>query len=114
MPQTLAIAPAPSALSGHRLRLGKVCVAIQGNAPAELMERAEAALKDSKFLEFRLDSLAKPLSALPYLKQFLAEHRDLTAIATCRRKSTGGVFDGGLTAELEILTKTAQAGLPDY
>jgi 3-dehydroquinate dehydratase/shikimate dehydrogenase len=110
MPQTLAIAPAPSALSGHRLRLGKVCVAIQGNAPAELMERAEAALKDSKFLEFRLDSLAKPLSALPYLRQFLAEHRDVTAIATCRRKSSGGGFDGGLTAELEILTKAAQAG----
>jgi hypothetical protein len=34
--------------------------------------RAEAALADSKFLEFRLDSLAKPAAALPRVKEFLA------------------------------------------
>ena len=50
------------------------------------MERAEAALQDSKFLEFRLDSLPKPAAALPKVKEFLAAHRDVTAIATCRRK----------------------------
>jgi 3-dehydroquinate dehydratase/shikimate dehydrogenase len=50
-----------------------------------MMERAEAALRDSKFLEFRLDSLPNP-AALPKLKEFLAAHRDVTAIATCRRK----------------------------
>jgi len=74
------------------------------------MERAEAALKDSRFFEFRLDSLPKPAAALPYLRQFLAEHRDVTGIATCRRKGTGGGFDGPLATELEILTKAAQAG----
>ena len=103
-------APAPVAPAGPRLRLGKMCVAIQAGSPAELMERAEEALKDSKFLEFRLDSLPKPAGAMAYLKQFLAEHRDVTAIGTCRRKSFGGNFDGPLTAEIEILTKTAQAG----
>jgi len=92
------------------LRLGKVCVAIQAGSPAELMDRAETALKDSKFLEFRLDSLPKPASALMYLKQFLAEHREVTAIGTCRRKAHGGGFDAPLATELEILTKAAQAG----
>ena len=95
---------------GARLRVPKVCVAIQAGSPAEMMERAEAALKDSRFMEFRLDSLPKPASAMAYLKQFLAEHRDVTAIATCRRKAHGGGFDGPLASELEILTKAAQSG----
>jgi hypothetical protein len=96
MPHATAIAPSVSNHSGPRLRLSKVCVAIQGSSPAELMERAETALKDSHFLEFRLDSLPKPLAVLPYLRQFLAEHREVTAIATCRRKPFGGGFDGPL------------------
>jgi 3-dehydroquinate dehydratase / shikimate dehydrogenase len=98
-----------------RLRVGKVCIAIQGATPAEMLARAESALgesllSESRFLEFRLDELAKPAAAIPYLKQFLAEHRDVTAIATCRRKAHGGNFAGALTAELEMLTKAAQAG----
>jgi 3-dehydroquinate dehydratase/shikimate dehydrogenase len=108
MPQALTMstpAPAPP-----RLRLGKLCVAIQGNSPAELFDRAEAVSKDFKFIELRLDSLSKPANALSYLKQFLGEHRDTTVIATCRRKSHGGGFDGPLAAQLEILTKAALAG----
>ena len=95
---------------GPRLRLGKICVAIQASSPAEIVERASSALKDSKFLEFRLDSLAKPAAAMPKLKEFLAGHRDVTAIATCRRKEYGGNFAGSLTAELEALLKAAEAG----
>jgi 3-dehydroquinate dehydratase/shikimate dehydrogenase len=93
-----------------RLRLGKVCVAIQGESPAELLERAGAAAKDSKFLEFRLDSCPKPAAALPKLKEFLADHRDVTAIATCRRKQFGGSFVGSLTSELEVLSAAVEAG----
>lgn len=110
MPNAAVIAPPVSAPVPPRLRLGKLCVAIQGSSPAELMERAEAACKDFKFLELRLDSLSKPASALPYVKQFLAEHKDVTVIATCRRKAHGGSFDGPLTSELDILTKAAQCG----
>jgi 3-dehydroquinate dehydratase / shikimate dehydrogenase len=90
--------------------LGKLCVAIQAGSAAEMMERAEAALKDTRFLEFRLDSLGRPGSALAALTEFLAEHKDVTAIATCRRKDHGGHFAGSLTAELEVLLKAAQAG----
>lgn len=110
MPQALDTAAPVLAPAAPRLRLGKLCVAIQGSSPAELMERAEMAGKDFKFLELRLDSLAKPGNAVPYVKQFLREHRDITVIATCRRKTNGGAFDGPLAAELEILTKAAQAG----
>jgi 3-dehydroquinate dehydratase/shikimate dehydrogenase len=98
------------AVAPPRLRLGKVCVAIQGASPAELFERARAAARDSKFLEFRLDSCPKPATALPKLKEFLADHRDVAAIATCRRKQFGGNFVGSLTSELEVLLAAAEAG----
>jgi 3-dehydroquinate dehydratase/shikimate dehydrogenase len=97
-------------LAPPRLRVGKLCVAIQAHSPAELIERAEAGLADSKFLEFRLDSLPKPAAALPQVKEFLASHREVTAIATCRRKAFGGQFDGALRAELDVLAKAAEAG----
>ena len=93
-----------------RLRPGKLCVAIQAETAAEMMERASAALRDTKFLEFRLDSLAQPGDGVLKVKEFLAEHRDVTAIATCRRKENGGNFVGPLAAEFEILLKAAEAG----
>ncbi len=96
--------------SGPRLRLAKLCVAVQGSTPEELFTRAEAALKDARFLEFRLDGLAKPASGLPQLRDLLARNRDVTAIATCRRKDFGGHFTGSLTTELDILVKAAEAG----
>ena len=111
MPQTTAIPPPPvPAPAPPRLRLGKLCVAIQGGSPAELMDSAEAASVHFKFLELRLDSLSKPANAFPYLKQFLSEHKDVTVIATCRRKTLGGGFDGPLASQLEILSKAAQIG----
>ena len=101
--------PLPRA-SAHPLRVGKLCVAIQGGSAGEMLERAEAALRDSKFLEFRLDSLSKPAAALPMLRDFLAAHRDVTAIATCRRKPFGGNFGGSLASELDVLSAAAEAG----
>jgi 3-dehydroquinate dehydratase/shikimate dehydrogenase len=44
------------------------------------------------------------------LKDFLAAHRDVTAIATCRRKQFGGNFVGSLTSEFEVLSNAAEAG----
>lgn len=108
---TGVLAPDPASLPiGPRLRVGKLCVSLQGSTPAELMERAEAALADCKFLEFRLDWLAKPAAALPQMKEFLSRRRDVTAIGTCRRKNNGGKFSGSLTAELDILLKAAECG----
>ncbi len=107
-PTTTIEAPPPPVVV--RPRLGKICVAIQGDSPAELWRTAEALGVDARFVEFRLDSLPKPAAALPGLKDFLSNHRDFTAIATCRRKSHGGNFTGSLTAELEILTQAAEAG----
>jgi 3-dehydroquinate dehydratase/shikimate dehydrogenase len=100
-------------VAGHarpRLHLAKLCVAIQAPTPAEMMKRAEMAVKDGKFLEFRLDFVPRPATVMADLKEFMAEHRDVTAIATCRRKENHGHFSGSLSAELDLLLKAAQAG----
>jgi len=38
-----------------RSRIGKICVAIIGSTPAEMLEKATAVVKENPFLEFRLD-----------------------------------------------------------
>lgn len=93
-----------------RARIGKLCVAIIGSSPAEMVEKAAEAVRENTFIEFRLDYLPNPLAALPKLKQFLGERSEVTAIATCRRASTGGKFKGTIAAELEVLEKAAGSG----
>ncbi len=93
-----------------RSRLGKLCVAITGATPTEMIDRATEILRETNFLEFRLDYLAKPAAALPALEAFLAANGAATAIATCRLKENGGRFDGSRTAALDILLKAAVAG----
>ncbi len=113
MPLTVSSPPesiAPQPPSGPRVRVGKLCVAVQGSTPRELIARAESALNDSTFIELRLDSLPKPAAVLADLKAFLSRRRDVAAIATCRRKAFGGQFVGSLNSELEILLKAAEAG----
>ena len=93
-----------------RSRIGKICVAITGNTPEDMLEKATAVLKETNFLEFRLDYLAKPAAALPQLKDFLAANSAATVIATCRCKENGGKFSGSNTSALDVLLKAAEAG----
>src|SRR5271154_1368089 len=93
-----------------RSRVGKICVAIIGSTAAEMLEKATAVVKETTFLEFRLDYLEKPLLAMPKLKNFLTENNAVTAIATCRRTANGGKFSGNVAAELEVLSKASSAG----
>ncbi len=93
-----------------RSRITKVCVAITGSTSAEMIEKATSVVKETPFLEFRLDYLDKPLLALPKLKQFFADNSVATGLATCRRVENGGKFAGSLSAELEVLMKCASVG----
>lgn len=93
-----------------RSRLGRVCVAITGNTPQEMLERAEEALRENSFIEIRLDYLPKPLAAMSKFRDFLDLHREATAIATCRRKVNGGKFAGSAANEVEVLAKAAASG----
>ncbi|RXS98170.1 shikimate dehydrogenase [Silvibacterium dinghuense] len=93
-----------------RSRIGRICVAIIGSTPEEMLAKAEEAARENHFLEFRLDYLPKPLLALPKLQTFLCERGDVTAVATCRRVEGGGKFKGSMASELEVLEKAAEAG----
>lgn len=92
------------------LRMPRICVAVAGSNPAELLEKAEAVARDNPFVEFRLDYLPTPALALPKIKSFLGSHSYVTAIATCRRALNGGKFKGSVAAEIDLLSKAGAAG----
>jgi len=92
------------------LRLPRVCVAVTGTDAAEMAEKAEALARDNSFLEFRLDYLSRPALALPRIRRILEIFPGTVLIATCRRVANGGKFRGSLAAELDVLSKAAEAG----
>jgi 3-dehydroquinate dehydratase/shikimate dehydrogenase len=92
------------------LRMPRVCVAVTGADASEMMEKAEALVRDNPFLEFRLDYLPKPGLAIPKIKAFMESHPGTVAIATCRRTLAGGRFRGSMASELDILAKASAAG----
>jgi 3-dehydroquinate dehydratase/shikimate dehydrogenase len=92
------------------LRLPRVCVAVTGSDASEMIEKAEALIRDNTFLEFRLDYLTRPALALPRIKRFMEYHPHLTAIATCRRTASGGKFKGSLATQLDLLAKASASG----
>ena len=106
----MTAAPNNFAVRLRPLRLPRVCVAVTGSDPAEMLEKAEALVRDNTFLEFRLDYLPRPALAFPKLKQFTEYHSHVVALATCRRVAAGGKFRGSLASQLDTLAKAAAAG----
>ena len=92
------------------LRLPRVCVAITGADPNDLVEKAESLSRDNSFMEFRLDYLSKPGLAFPRIKRFMESHPGIVVIATCRRASNGGKFRGSIVSQLDVLAKASAAG----
>jgi 3-dehydroquinate dehydratase/shikimate dehydrogenase len=92
------------------LRLPRVCVAVTAADPSELVQKAEALVRDNPFLELRLDYISKPATALPRIKHFVETHAGTVVIATCRRVASGGKFRGSIASQLEILSKASAAG----
>ncbi len=91
-------------------RLPRVCVAVAATNAADMIAKAEALARDNPFIEFRLDYIRQPGSALPKLRRFLEYHPEVLAIGTCRRTASGGRFRGSVAAEAEVLVKAAAAG----
>ncbi len=102
----------PNLLAGRmlRLRLPKVCVCLSASEPSDLFYQADLQVRENTFLEFRLDYLKNPISAIPGLKRFFEYRPDAIGIATCRRAAHGGKFRGPVSAEIDVLIKAAAAG----
>ncbi len=93
-----------------RSRMSRVCVAITGSTAQEMIDKAETVVRENPFIEFRLDYLPDPLSAIPRFQEFLYERSEITAVATCRRVAGGGRFKGAPADALDVLTAAAKAG----
>ncbi|HMC29966.1 MAG TPA: type I 3-dehydroquinate dehydratase, partial [Candidatus Angelobacter sp.] len=91
-------------------RLPRVCVAIAASNPVEMVQKADLAVRDNPFIEFRLDYLAKPGLGLAKLKTFIEFHPEALIVATCRRVVGGGKFRGSIAAEIDVLAKAANLG----
>src|SRR2546427_9180163 len=92
------------------LRLPRVCVPVTGSDATDLVDKAEALVRDNTFLEFRLDYLSHPAQALPKIKRLTEYQPQVVVIGTCRRQTSGGKFRGSLASQLEVLSKAASAG----
>ncbi len=92
------------------LRLPRMCVAITGADATEMVRKAEDAIRDNSLIEFRLDYLRQPASALPRIRRFLELHPECIAIGTCRRANHGGKFHGSVTSQVDVLVRASAAG----
>jgi len=92
------------------LRLPRVCVAVTGADPSEMLQKAEALVRDNTFLELRLDYLPRPALAFARIKEFTEYHPHVVLIGTCRRANAGGKFKGSIVSQLDILAKAATCG----
>jgi 3-dehydroquinate dehydratase/shikimate dehydrogenase len=106
----MSVSPNQLASRMLRLRLPKVCVCLSATEPGDLFYQADLQVRENTFLEFRLDYLKNPISAIPGLKRFFEYRPDAIGIATCRRAANGGKFHGSLSAEIDVLIKAAGAG----
>lgn len=91
-------------------RLPRMCVPVWAGNATDLVQKADAIVRDNPFIEFRLDYLSKPGLAFPKLKTFVEYHPEALIVATCRRTAAGGRFRGSIAAQLNILAKAANIG----
>ena len=81
-----------------------------GRPPTRWWEKASEVLKETNFIEFRLDYLNKPAAAFAKFRAFLAANTAATVVATCRCDAYGGQFKGKNDEAADILVKAAEAG----
>jgi 3-dehydroquinate dehydratase / shikimate dehydrogenase len=92
------------------IRVPRVCVAILGSDPAEMIEKAENLVRENSFFEFRLDYLKDPGAGAAKIRQFMHMHPEVISLATCRRAQNGGHFKGSVSSQIAVLTKAASLG----
>ena len=85
-------------------------MAIAASNPAEMVQKADLAVRDNPFVEFRLDYLPTPALGLAKLKTFVEFHPEALIVATCRRAANGGKFRGSIASQVDLLVKAASLG----
>jgi 3-dehydroquinate dehydratase/shikimate dehydrogenase len=75
-----------------------------------MVQKADIAVRDNPFIEFRLDYLSQPALGLAKLKTFVEFHPEALIVATCRRAANGGKFRGSIASQIDVLAKAANLG----
>ena len=95
--------------------LPRICITATGRTPGDLLDCARRALRYSRFVELRLDWVARPTEVLTAVPRLLGEKevrpgKSVLLLATCRREANGGRFQGTVAEQMEILEKAAATG----
>jgi 3-dehydroquinate dehydratase/shikimate dehydrogenase len=98
-----------------KLALPKICIAVTGETPEQLLESARSALKHSQFIELRLDWLKRPQDGVSVVTTLFKETRKgrregAILQVTCRRKPNGGLFEGSVREQMGILEAAIDEG----
>ncbi|HLE37949.1 MAG TPA: shikimate dehydrogenase [Candidatus Acidoferrales bacterium] len=88
----------------------RICAVVAAPTAKEMARQLRRALRLTRTVELRLDWL-KGKREIVRLLSWLRVHRPrATLIATCRRRSAGGKFSGGVAEQLAVLMTAVAAG----
>jgi 3-dehydroquinate dehydratase/shikimate dehydrogenase len=91
--------------------VARICAVVAASSAREMAAQLRRALRETPTAELRLDWLSSDLERRRFLA-WLRRNRPRRAVllATCRRRGGGGLFAGGVQAELDWLAQAAEAG----
>jgi 3-dehydroquinate dehydratase / shikimate dehydrogenase len=94
-----------------RSNLPRICIALGFARLQSLLDHARHEVESGEsFLEFRLDYLPSPDQGIGAIRTFLAEHPNVSILATCRRHQNQGRFNGSIEEQLRVLDAAIDAG----
>jgi 3-dehydroquinate dehydratase / shikimate dehydrogenase len=91
--------------------IGRICAVVAAPTAAKMAGQVRLAVREASTIELRLDWLASDTERsrlLAWLKR--NRPRRATFLATCRRRSAGGLFPGTIQAQLYWLIQAREAG----
>ena len=96
--------------------LGRLCAVAAASSAVEMAAQVRSAFPKALTIELRLDWLSSDAQRTHFLtwlrraKHTRAIFRRAAFLATCRRKSAGGLFPGGIAGQLYWLIQAREAG----
>jgi len=91
--------------------VARICAVVAASSAREMAAQLRQALRETPTVELRLDWLANDLERRRFLHWLRRNHpKRAVLLATCRRREGGGLFTGGVQAELRWLSQAAEAG----
>jgi 3-dehydroquinate dehydratase/shikimate dehydrogenase len=89
----------------------RICAVVAASTAREMGQEVRSALREAKTIELRLDWLRSDSERAKFLRWLSKNNpREITFVATCRRRKGGGKFAGDAEQELFWLMQAREAG----